>query len=532
MAKNFFGGARGLQRPGLPNILALLQQDPRIEALRKSGGISGPPIPQIPDSLLSPELKAMTARPPGYKDPGGPPPPTPKLPFSMPRELLDRGYVPMAGADPDEVRAQAAEILKFHAKDPAPQPLDAEPGGVIGRQQLIDFLRAKQEGPYATVFGRYMDSREAIPQLSQIMKGSPEEASQAARQLFSAMQRQSGDVRVFGDKMQLPAYANSRDELERYLSRLSPLEAIPQQNPAAGKGAAEDRFAGAFRGPESPAGDAPLGERLNALESKANRESMMRRAEIEGPSMQGFGQLVPPGITGAVQDTIQEYKVRVDDEEGAIRALKREFEDTPEIDEAIASAKFELMRAKAERKQPSAWDFMAMALLNLTGTPPQTSAALVMGLDDQAQREAMLEGRVFGLQDARAQARMGGRRSFHKNQLDQVLAALDAETEAAKEAGRNSRFDREEKFKYDNLKRGLLQGVLGQEAQILGGMAPEAEKQRAAKNRAALKKALGLTDEDLDRAIQQQQQAEIERQRQQDGRQSRMFGTLTGGGFA
>lgn len=527
MPKNFFQGKQG----GLNPLTAMLQQDPRIEALRRAGGISGPPIPQIPDSLLSQELQARTVRPPGYVDPGGPPPPTPKLPFSMPQKLQDLGYVPMEGVDPDELRANAQQMLQFHAKD-QPQRMGAEPGGPLERQQLIDWLRSQQEGPYKTLFGRYMDSSDAVPQLAAITKGSPDEAAKAARDIFGAVQRQSGDVRLFGDKLQLPPYVKGRDQLEGYLSRLSPIEQLAQQASSSGGAAGADKFAGAFGGveggddQEGAAQPLSLAERLSQLD----RDTMAKNAK--DPAFQGFSQLVPPGLDDAIQETVNEYGIKQNEFDKATAAIKKEFEDTPEIDAALAGAQAALAMAKAERRQPTAWDFMAMALLNFSGMPPQTSYTLVLGLDDQRQREGMLEQRVMGLHDAQASGRMTGRREMRKDRLEQILAQVDADVAATKEAGLQGRFDREEKFKYDNMKRSLMQGLMGQEAQILGGMASEQEKKKAAEKRSRLLKAMGLSDQDLDKVIQQQQQQELERQRQQDQRQSRMFSTLNGGGYA
>jgi len=53
----------------IQQLLALLQQGaPQQGAVKPPGG--DPPIPQLPDALVPPEMKANTVRPPGYVDPG------------------------------------------------------------------------------------------------------------------------------------------------------------------------------------------------------------------------------------------------------------------------------------------------------------------------------------------------------------------------------------------------------------------------------------------------------------------------------
>jgi len=249
--------------------------------------------------------------------------------------------------------------------------------------------------------------------------------------------------------------------------------------------------------------------------------------EDQAAQMQGFGQFVPPGINEAVQDSVRQYGIAQDDYEKATLALKKEFEGTPEIDQALSNAQRALDDARMQRKQPSAWDYIAMALMNLSGVPPQTSAAMVLGLDDQAHREEMLEGRVMGLQDAQVHGRMQGRRDFRSMQAQQGMAQMEAERRAQEMAQRQANLDREFGFKQQDQMADLLRSLAGQESETERTSMDEATRKKSAASRDLMKKLLQLDDPSLQRMLQQRQQTQPK-----DQRQSRMFGSLIGDQFA
>jgi hypothetical protein len=284
----------------------------------------------------------------------------------------------------------------------------------------------------------------------------------------------------------------------------------PDAQPKAAPPAMQPGVGGGAGGQDSP-GEPSLLERLN--------EERMR-------SNQGFG-MIPPGINDAVQDSVKQYGIAQDDFEQAQFALKQEFQDTPEIDNALNSAHQMLAEARANRKQPSAWDFIAMALMNLSGIHPATSAAMVLGLDDQGRREGMLEDRIFGLEDARSGAKMQGRRDLRGMEMQQGMAQQEAKRRAQEMELRQANLDREFGLKQQDQGIDLMRALAGQESETERTSMDGATRKKAGMSRDLLKQLMQMDDPSLQRMLQQQRQAQPK-----DNRQSRMFGGLIGDSFA
>jgi hypothetical protein len=257
--------------------------------------------------------------------------------------------------------------------------------------------------------------------------------------------------------------------------------------------------------------DGGLFDRLNAEKAQSN---------------QGFG-MIPPGINDAVQDSVKQYGIAQDDFEQAQFALKQEFQDTPEIDNALNSAHQMLAEARANRKQPSAWDFIAMALMNLSGIHPATSAAMVLGLDDQGRREGMLEDRIFGLEDARSGAKMQGRRDLRGMEMQQGMAQQEAQQRAQEMQLRQANLDREFGFKQQDQSVDLMRSLAGQASETERTSMDGNARKKAATERDLLRRVLQMDDDSLNKMLKQRQQTQPK-----DQRQSRMFGGLIGDSFA
>lgn len=291
----------------------------------------------------------------------------------------------------------------------------------------------------------------------------------------------------------------------RVVDQQEPQRPQPPVAPPAAEGGAQE---------PAPEPEQSLFQRLDAEKAQPN------------PSMQGFGAVLPPGIQGAVEETVKQYGLAQQDYDKAMLAMKKEFQDTPEIDEALSNAKQALDQAKMGRKQPSAWDFIAIALLNLSGQDPRLSADMVLGMGDQQRREERLEDRVMGLEGAQIQGRMGGRRDFRQSLLQQQLAEAEAQQRAQMEANKERRWQADFGLRQQDQTSSLLRALSGQEAETQR-FAPESEAgKKAGVSRDLLKKLMQMDDSSLQRMLQQRQQAPP-----QDMRQSRMFGR-PGGGLA
>jgi len=266
---------------------------------------------------------------------------------------------------------------------------------------------------------------------------------------------------------------------------------------------------------QAPAGDAEQeGGGESSLLQRLNEEKMQ--------SAQGFGAVLPPGIDDAVQDAVSKYGIAQADHQKAIESLRVEFEGTPEIDQAIAATHQALAEAKSNRRQPSAWDFMAMALMNLSGMNPRVTADMILGLGDQERREARLEDQLFGLQQQQAGARMQGRRDLRGMQMAQQDQQARLQQLLQKEAMEESRFSREMDFKERSKMTDLLRGLAGQEAETERAGVDQSARKSAADRRQKILRAL-----QLEQLLNQGQQAPP-----RDNRQSRMFGNIVGSNFA
>lgn len=232
-----------------------------------------------------------------------------------------------------------------------------------------------------------------------------------------------------------------------------------------------------------------------------------------GADMAMGGGLLGPAIA-ATQELLQKHGQMANTMEGAKAALKREFQDTPELDQIIAATQQELAQTKANRKQPGIGEFLTMALLNLSGMNPRQSADLVLGLSNQKGDEMRLEDRLAQLEGSRAGAKMHGRQQLRGMEQQEKYQALQNALRQ-QEMGRKQRNDdREFGFKNQKLSLDKLMQELGQVRQQVGLETDPTKK----------KKLQDLIDR-LD-FFQKGQPAQPPR----DERQSRMFGDMIGGG--
>jgi hypothetical protein len=407
-----------------------------------------------------------------------------KKPYVPSQQLLDLGSVPMEGADPDELRAQEAQIL---AND-KPKSLGLWDRGwrTGGKSDPADSARV---GRVAQDVLKWIDTPPQGPQ---------------GRASFTAPPEIPGIPKQLTDQGFVPMEGADPNQLNEQIGQL-----MSQQRP--------------LNQPDVTVqgqGERQPGDFLRELDAQDAQE--------RESSAQGFGQFVPPGITEAVQDSVRQYGIAEQDYQKAELALKKEFQDTPEIDEALSKAKLSLTQAQMQRKQPTAMDYIAMALMNLSGVPPQTSAAMVLGLDDQARREEMLEGRVMGLEDAKISGRMQGRRDYRSMQARGASEEAERQFKMSEIMRDQSNKDRDFGFKQQDQMADLMRALAGQEGETERGSLDEATRKKSAASRDLMKKLLQVDDRALQEMLRQRQQP----QQPQDKRQSRMFGSLIGDQFA
>lgn len=239
------------------------------------------------------------------------------------------------------------------------------------------------------------------------------------------------------------------------------------------------------------------------------------------------GGLFGPAMQ-ATQDIVQKYGKAAQTMQGAKNALRAEFQNTPELDQIISKTESELAQKRMDRKQPGVGEFIAMALMNLSGMHPRDSADMVLGLNNQKNDETRLEDRLAQLEGGRASAKMSGRHELRGMERQDRYQQLQNSIHQQESQRKQSNLDRDFGLKQQGQSSGLLRALAGQEAQVMQGMNADAVK-KAGTSRDKLKKLLGLDDAGLERMLQQQKA----QQAPQDERQSRMFGDLmTGGGYA
>lgn len=239
-----------------------------------------------------------------------------------------------------------------------------------------------------------------------------------------------------------------------------------------------------------------------------------------------FGGGMVKEAMGATSELLQKYGQMAQSLEGAKAALKKEFQDTPELDAIIAETQSELAKTRANRKQPGIGEFLTMALMNLSGMNPRQSADLVLGLSNQKGDEMRLEDRLAQLEGSRAGAKMHGRQALRGMQQQEKYQALQNMMRQQEIGRKQKNEDRDFALKAQGQSSGLLRALAGQEANIIQSSMDKDAVKNATNSRAKLKKLLNVDDAGLDNFIRQQQQ----QQKPKDERQSRMFGDMLGGG--
>lgn len=201
-------------------------------------------------------------------------------------------------------------------------------------------------------------------------------------------------------------------------------------------------------------------------------------------------------------------------------ALKREFEDTPELDAIIAKTEQELSNLKANRKQPGIGDFLVLALMNL-GNPGNMrgNADMVLGLGDQKRDEMRLEDRLAQLEGGRASAKMQGRQTLRGMEQQEKYQALQNMMRQQEMGRKQSNEDREFGFKKEKLGQDKLMQELGQIRQQLQFETDPAKR-----------KKLNDVIDRLDPYGNLRQSIQKSAAPPKDQRQSMMFGDLVGGG--
>ena len=269
--------------------------------------------------------------------------------------------------------------------------------------------------------------------------------------------------------------------------------------------------------------ETPSGQTQGSLFQRLDQEGGFSRKqeEPEGEGGGGFGSVA--SLFTQATKAAQELAGKARSEEEAEAALRQDFEGTPEIDQAIESAKAELATTRSQRQRPGVGEFIAMALMNLAGMNPRMSADMVLGLGEQREQEGLLERRLFGLESTRLEAKGQGRRAYHRMGMERQDAQRRLERELQLQQMKGEQFSTRQGF---SEKRLAIDKIM----QALGQMRQEASATVDPTRRKKLLQQI----QDLERQVPFMQGGGGGAQPKPAGdeRQSRMFGLLGGGSFA
>lgn len=195
--------------------------------------------------------------------------------------------------------------------------------------------------------------------------------------------------------------------------------------------------------PQTPqaAPQAPAGPKIGSLFERLDEERGGSKAEMDLAGMQGPGPTAQM-FTSAAQEVMSRG---VDTPDKADEALRMEFQDDPQIEEALAQAKVRYGQARERSGQgPGVLEYIGYALATLAGANPMQAAEAISRRGEKREDERLALQDLMGAQQMKVRNnQMNSQRADQIGADYQRMYAQQAkEQQRMSERGEDKNFDR------------------------------------------------------------------------------------------